>query len=412
MKHLSAILLLLVNSACWSAITTMNIGTLYLRDALPFTDGTLLVFPVTGQSLANGSGSTNALSTSAATNNIYSQGNGQVQAWPFAVTTGLTTPLAEISPTETITTAMLVQLRYLGSRQGLAGIVNAEGGVAYTGLKKGTGIYSNNMVFITNCTIASVGYPIRICPAWIMVHGETDKSSSSYQTDLMQFAGDIATDVISATRQTVRPVIFNSQISSQSGASDSLSDFAMLDETLKGNPSNLLVCAKFMFPYDQANSPHLMAQGYQWLGEMYGKAIYDYFWGGYWNPLCAVRATISGNTITATFTNTSGGLVFDTSHVLVATNYGFNVLTNGTPLPISSVAITGAASNQVLITCVANPSGTTQVSIGVWETGATDWTGGTTNILRSNLRNNDSRTGALSGTNLWDWAVHQRINAT
>jgi hypothetical protein len=375
----------------------------------PFPTNSLLIINITGQSLASGSGSTQSLSTATSTN-LYTQGNGYPYSWPFVIAAGLYSPVYERQNSETITTASLQQAYSLGA-PAMAAVVNAIGGEPYSNLKKGTGVYSNGVSWMTNA-FASTIYPTKIVPCWFIVHGEADATSSTYQSDIAEWAGDVAADAVAITGQSQRVVLFHSQISTQSGISGSRSDLAMLREQQKSSRSNITVCAKYYLPYDAVDSPHLTSVGYQWLGEYYGKAFYDEFYNGGWNPLMPVAAVATNNIFTITFTNTIGGLVLDVANVMNATNYGFNILTNGAPLPISTVTISGASSNQVTITTTANPIGDTQLYLGIWNTGAVTWTGGTTNQLRTNLRNSDARLGALSGRHLYDWAIHSTNTVT
>lgn len=144
---------------------------------------------------------------------------------------------------------------------------------------------------------------------------------------------------------------------------------------------------------------------------------------GVWTPLMPVGVIRSNENVWVTFTNTVGGLVWDTNNVLAVTNFGFNFYTNwsststsNTPVPLASVSLVRETTNQVLLVLSGVPPNTASnlLTYAAWDSGLSGYLSGT-NQLRGNLRNRDSMVGYSSSSNLWDWCVHfitTNVNST
>ncbi len=376
-----------------------------------FPANSFLGFVVTGQSLANGSGSGMNLSTTP-NPTIYTQGNGAPV--PFGdnpVTAGLAPCTESYYQTETITTSSMQQARALGVQQSMGSLVAAASGQPYYGwLDPGTAVWTLNQQWISNCVTYATN-PVVIFPAWFIVHGEANASDTSYTNTLLDWCKSATTNCRSITGQTNIVKIFSSQMSSFNSRGGAVSDLAMLQVSQVAGHSNITVCAKYMLQSDQTNSPHLAAIGYQRLGEYYGKAFHDEFYSNSFSPLIITNATRNGSTITASFGGCIGGLSVDTNTVPFISNYG--IVVDG--YTVTNVVVTNG--NQIFIQLSTTTSGSCTLNCAMDVTGSSpSWVGngGGSTLLpdiqaRSNIRDNDPRVGFLSGSNLWNWPVHHQF---
>ncbi len=377
----------------------------------PFPANSFLGFVVTGQSLANGSGSGMNLSTTP-NPTCYTQGGGAPV--PFGdnpVTAGLSPCTESYYQTETITTSSMQEARALGVQQSMGSLVAAASGQPYYGwLDPGSAVWILNQEWISNCVTYATN-PAVIFPAWFVVHGEANASDTSYTNALLDWCKSATTNCQTITGQTNIVKIFSSQISSFGSSRVGIqSDLCMLTVSQVAGHSNITVCPKYMLPSDQTDSPHLQAIGYQRLGEYYGKAFHDEFYSNSFSPLIITNATRNGATITASFGGCIGGLSIDTNTVPFISNYGIAV--DG--YTVTNVAITNG--NQIFIQLSTATSGSCVISCALDAVGTSGWSGngGGSTLLpdyqaRSNLRDNDPRVGFLSGSNLWNWPVHHQF---
>ena len=387
-------------SALYADVTTLMIGL--GRERPPAKP--LWIVPITGQGIACGSGTVAPVSRAYSSYDIYTGING-----PYNSGSGILTgfgPCKEIGSQETPATAWMTEAMALGlDNAALFSQVQAGEGESYNAIKKGSSYYINVLANITNAAhYASPLFSGARVAAIHLVHGESDRSSAAYQANINTLLHDYSEDARAITGQATDPVAFHSQISLQPTVAESASDLAMLAEQEKSAVSNYVVCAKYHYPY--ADVSRLTAAGSQWLGEFYGKAFAGWAKTGYWTPLRPIKIELSGPTIVVTFTNCTGGLTFDTTHVAGATNFGFIYIDSTATQPaIDSASVT--ATNQVTITLKSTPTGIGKTLLyAIWNSGLTGGLGGTSDMLRGNLRNQDPMVGSLSTSNLWDWCVH------
>lgn len=272
----------------------------------------------------------------------------------------------------------------------------ASSGTAYVGLKKGTTPYNN---LIDNLTTAyglhgyyNEGF---VVPAVLVVHGESDSQSSTYQADIEEWQADLETDIQAITGQADGIPMFCSQESSWTTGNQATgkSSIAMYAAAVAEPTKQILVCAKYFLTY--ADSVHLSSWSYRRLGEYYAKAykavIID---AGSFAPMQPTNIARVGAVVTLTFGNRVGNLVLDTDYVNNPGNYGFEFFDDGGPsVTVSSVAI---VSNTIEVTLSGTPSGAGK-RIRYAYTGVSGNDAGPVTGPRGCLRDSDTATSLYDG---------------
>lgn len=254
-----------------------------------------------------------------------------------------------------------------------------------------------------------VSMPIAVS-ALLNVHGETDMSDQNYSNYLAQWITDYRTDIPNVTGQGALPPMFMSQPGSILWPSNSsaypFSPVAMLTAEEVSGGSNLLVMAKYPLIHCAASgAPHLPKNSYARMGEYYAEAVYGKIIANNgWDCLRPTNVTRSGATVTLTMNK--AGLVFDTSLVTAATKMGFSWTNNSaTPQTISTVALSGATTNQVTITLNGDPGAPGHIMYAMNYTNSSANVFGPTQGARGNLRDQYTGTGFVTTSNLYNWCV-------
>ena len=201
--------------------------------------------------------------------------------------------------------------------------------------------------------------------AIVISHGETDAGNHDYEAELYQLWSDYNTDLPAITGQTRKLQMIISQQNSL--AEHSASTQAQWQAGVD-HPADL-VCSgpKYQYPYFK-DGVHLLAAGYQMLGEKYAQVYYQrVILGNNWQPLQPVAIERSGAVITVRFHVPAPPLAWDTNfsnpHPSIAQWHqgrGFEVTSAaGERITITSAEISGDA---VILTCAADPGPGTLVS--------------------------------------------------
>ncbi|MEI6835541.1 MAG: fibronectin type III domain-containing protein [Candidatus Falkowbacteria bacterium] len=354
----------------------------------------------TGQSLSLGYAGSPVLSTTQPYNNKMLDGTDTDPGTNLV-------PLVE-SSNETPASAMGNGITF---QNGVQTVVTRHGvgGTAYQGLKKGTAPYENGIQQMINVRNAAtlLGKTSQVMGI-TTVHGETDNVSGNspyYEGYLAEWQRDYEADIKAINGQSGTIPMFTDQMDSWTtyGYATSSIPEAQLAASEDYPGKIVLVGPKYFLTY--ATGPHLTDTSYRMLGEYYAKVMKKVFFDKVlWRPLSPDSTQLIGNVIYAKFHVPEGVLAFDTNIVKENTNYGFEYYDNASSATISSVSIMN--SDTVKITLSNIPTGGNQ-RLRYAYTGVANATAGAQSdgSPRGNLRDTDPEV-SLSGSNLYDWAVH------
>lgn len=232
------------------------------------------------------------------------------------------------------------------------------GGKDYNGLKKGTVAYENSLRAVKHakalCDEKRWNYVVY---AIAVVHGEADfyaSTEDAYKSHLKAWQNDYDSDIKAITGQTQTVQLFASQTvaSSSYGFETNQIANAVFKASLEDTDVHI-VGPQYAFPIEYA-SVHMNNIGYRALGEMFGYVIGCKFNGDTYPALYPTSSVLNGSTITLTF-NALGGLAFDTTNVATVSDghYGFVILGDTNNRSITNISISG---NTVVITLSGAPS--------------------------------------------------------
>jgi hypothetical protein len=283
------------------------------------------------------------------------------------------------------------------------------GGIAYSGLKKGTTAYANGMAQTQAAfNLAQASGKSYVVRGVTNVHGETDHvlGNEDYASNLAEWQANYETDVQAIDGQTDPVPMFHTQMSSwpKLGApTTSLIPIAQLAASIASGGKIILVGPKYHLPY-ALDGVHLTNEGYRHMGEDYAKAYRRTILEGKpWEPLRPISVTRTGAVITVKFLVPVPPLVFDDQLVTDPGDKGFEFDQDGSDVPaIADVALTGP--DTVTITLAAEPTGQNQ-RIQYAYTGTAGAAGGPTTGPRGILRDSDA-TVSPNGYSLFNWCVH------
>jgi hypothetical protein len=282
------------------------------------------------------------------------------------------------------------------------------GGIAYTGLKKGTAPFANGLAQVKAgkeiADFYGLSYVVR---AVTNVHGESDHvaGNASYAADLATWQSDYETETKALTQQTEPVPMLHTQMSSWTkyGQATSAIPGAQLEASVAAPDKLILVGPKYFLAY-AGDGVHLSNAGYRHMGEYYAKAYRQAILEGKtWQPLRPLKATLQGAAITIDFQVPVPPLAIDTTLVTDPGHNGFEYTDeSASPPAITSVALAGPAS--VKVTLASAPTGA-QKHIRYAQTGTAGAGAGPTTGPRGNLRDADDAK-SREGNKLYNWAVH------
>lgn len=283
-----------------------------------------------------------------------------------------------------------------------------QGGKEYAALKKGgeTGVCEKIIAQVTN---VKANMPSIIYKYLCIIHGEQDGNlkNTNYTNNLIEWLSDFNADVKAITEQAENLKMLLCQTNSASGYGNvsgiSSSDFPSALLQLKAHEENeniFLVTPKYFLPY--RDHAHITNIGDRILGEYYGKAYLSIETTGTWEPLRPISLLGMGDKITVTFAGNVGQLVFDTTLVQPATNYGFEYM-DSKGRQITNVEIKGI--NQVEITLDGDMGYNAWLSYAYQNGLSGDENQAAGLGERGNLRDSDTAVSVYDGAPLYNWCV-------
>ncbi len=287
--------------------------------------------------------------------------------------------------------------------------LHGVGGIAYSGLKKGTAPYAAGIAQ------AQAGFDIAkklnksyVVRAITNVHGESDHvaQNANYAADLAEWQSNYETDIKAINGQLDPIPMLHTQMSSWTkyGQATSLIPFQQLATHMTSNGKIVLVGPKYNLEY-AADGVHLTNHGYQHMGEYYAKAYQRIILEGKpWEPLRPSTVTRAGAVITIKFVVPTPPLVLDTDLVSDPGNFGFEYGDMGIVAPPSIKSVALAGPDTVVITLTKEPTGTDKRIRYAFGAAAGSLAGPKTGP-RGNLRDSD-KPPSRTGFPLYNWCVH------
>lgn len=247
--------------------------------------------------------------------------------------------------------------------------------------------------------------------AVVLTHGETDAHNAHYEEDVMRLRDDYNRDIAAITGQTTAiPILYTQQQTSPGTPSMSPS---LVAQWLLGvdHPAEF-VCAgpKYQYPY-AADHLHLLATGYDWLGEKYGEVYYEVVvLGRTWQPLEPIAISRSGPAITVQYHVPVPPLAWDetlpaphqSSHRPWAHGRGFEVEDRGGEETIDSVELRGSA---VVIVLARSPRDSDLVVRYAMTQDGEGTQGGLATGRIGQLRDSNPRVGFATRKPLYNYAL-------
>jgi len=245
----------------------------------------------------------------------------------------------------------------------------------------------------------------------ILTHGETDGANSSYESDMLRLYTDYNADISAITGQTTKIPLFVTQ--QQTSPGDNSPTASLLAEWKIGvNHPGEVICVGPKYQYAYASDHlHLVASGYDRLGEKYAEVYYEKAVLGHdWQPLQPVSVSRIGKVITLNFHVPVPPLVWDDgipaphqmAHTAWSKGRGFEVEDQVGEQTIVSVAIQG---DSVAITLASDPVATgLVVRYAVTQDGSGSLGGLATGRI-GQLRDSDPLVGYATGRPQYNYAV-------
>lgn len=255
--------------------------------------------------------------------------------------------------------------------------------------------------------------------AIFLTHGESDAGNASYEDAMMKLYTDYNADLKAITGQEQSIPLFTSQqhgiymyVQGTTAASNINTSTKLQWQASLDHP-NEIVCVgpKYQYPY-YTDYLHLVALGYELMGEKYAQAYYERVVLGHeWKPLQPLANTVarSGRNITVDFYVPKPPLAWDdalpkphqTDLAQWKEGRGFEVRSSDrTPLTIESVTLVDADTVQITLTADV-PAG---AILGYAATNGNDAPPNFSPRI-GNLKDSDPFVGALTGQTQANYSV-------
>lgn len=279
------------------------------------------------------------------------------------------------------------------------------GGTAYSGLKKGTGPYSNLIAALNRAKeLAAVeGWRV-VVDAVAFVHGEADSSNPNYFNNILELQGDLDSDIKTITNQKADVQLLMSQPSSFYNPTA----VQAMYEAHKSSNNHVLVAPNYNLEYSY-DLLHLTGKGYYTLGHYFLSAYLKTFWTGKsWSPVMPEHISRQGRFITIDYiTPFDDDIEIDTSSISNPGNFGFQ-LSNPVDGEMAIVSVQKTAKRQIVIELESDPS----VTGSTLRYGLNCHVGDRVdeNIPRGNIRDSNSQKTENNDIQLFNWCVHFEEN--
>jgi hypothetical protein len=247
--------------------------------------------------------------------------------------------------------------------------------------------------------------------AIILTHGETDGRNEDYETDLLRLYADYNTDITDITGQETSIPLFLSQ--QQTCPKDNSFPASMIAQWRIGltHPGEIVcVGPKYQYPYAK-DGIHLVAAGYDQLGEKYAEVYYEtVVLGRVWHPLEPTAVTRSGSRIVVDFHVPVPPLAWDESlpaphqaaHTAWSKGRGFEVEDRSGELDIAAVEIRGGS---ILIALAREPTASDLAVRYAFTQDGDGLFGGQASGRIGQLRDSDPLVGYATGKHQYNYAV-------
>lgn len=262
----------------------------------------------------------------------------------------------------------------------------------------------------------AAGRPYRVTGVTV-VHGESDHYGKTFPLDgtdgtkdkitnyteaLLEWQRDYEAAIRGVTGQSFSVPLFASQMSNWNDRANSEIPIRQLEAHERSGGKVVLVGPTYVLRYAN-DCIHFTSESQRRLGEYFAKAYARFVVEGRaWEPLRPVKVSLADNVVVARFVVPKPPLVLDAKRIVDPGNYGFEVVdSNGAPLPIVSVAVTGADTVSITL---AN-GGERPARLRYAFTARPDTCPGPELGPRGNLRDSDDAPSAY-GYELFNWAVH------
>lgn len=239
-------------------------------------------------------------------------------------------------------------IEYTQQKYQLLGTACGEGGMSLVSLST-TYLDNNLKPAITNAFNLAQSQGLTYgMPLMGWVHGEQD-NKPSVGTTIQQYKGGMQSliGLVDAHLKTLDPNLsLDGLITTQlcsfktAGRSEPHIELAIYQAATEPNSNIYLACPLYIFDY--ADGYHIDGVSSKWMGAYIGlvhkRVLVD---GEDWKPVHPISHVKQGRILEVKFHVPVQPLVFDTSHIALNTNYGFNIVDNSNnPIAISSVEIT------------------------------------------------------------------------
>jgi len=273
---------------------------------------------------------------------------------------------------------------------------------------------------------------------WLQGESDQTQTSAYYLPRLRDIIADVRIYALAETGQADPPAIFTYQTTAPNTNFDTAGLGVQMAQLTAALDDGGVFMIGPSYPVPDSNNLHLVANGYRWLGSMFGKVMFRALTlGQRWKPLHMRRASLRGREVLVDFHVPHPPLAFDNPWLqagwavgsvitggsntqVVQNDKGFSVLsTTGVVQAIQTVAL--ASETQVLITLADTP--TAGLSLRVRYADGVHRGHGNVRDSDPALADDtylDGQPGQVAGeTNptlsggrypLWNWAVAQQID--
>jgi hypothetical protein len=247
--------------------------------------------------------------------------------------------------------------------------------------------------------------------AIVLTHGETDAVNANYENDMLKLAADYNADIAAITGQRAPILLLVTQQQTCPGDNSTTASLIAQWKIGVDHPSSA-VCVGPKYQYAYAGDHlHLVANGYDQLGEKYAEVYYERVVLGHdWQPLQPTSARRSGNVIIVGFHVPVPPLAWDsgmpaphqTAHTAWSKGRGFEVQNQDGEQTIDSVAI---QNDSVVIALPGAPTATGLVVRYAVTQDGSGTLGGLATGRIGQLRDSDPLLGYSTRRPLYNYAV-------
>lgn len=371
---------------------------------------------VSGQSLAAGSSTTSALSTTVVGSNqtvygiVYNSAPSGITSAPNLACH----PFGDLIETDSSESPRSGIGNYFYTLTGQSVFVatGAKGSSAYTAIKSGTAPY----IQLERMMEAAAARDGDKCAAFVLIHGEDDHAAGTTRTQYAANIVEFRTDLMAKCRAIgsggelpTYVTQFSSWTDDNFTGTNTTSVIPLADyDAARANMGRIFLVQPFYNWTHAADGVHLSNTSSRAMGAKIGQAMAA---GPAWQPLWPrINSPVSRttNVITLYLYTPFPPLVVDTTTItgVSATTRGFEYTDDSSPPSITAVDCSAACNGNICscqITLSGTPTGANK-KLRYAYTGTDNQPGGPTTGPRGNIR--DSDTASWQGTNLYNWLVH------